>query len=122
VNDTLRVVPLTWLPGSHDLRSDYVEHCWLPVLGPSAFCLLRRIGEYFDAYPDGFDLDLNAAAIALGLSGRAQKVRRTCERLVLFQVAQPHGNDVLAVRTLLPPLPFRKERQLPLTLLARSTT
>ena len=118
MSEARRVVPLDWPPGPHDLRSAYVERYWLPVLGPSAVCLLRRIAGGFDAHPDGFDLDLAETAAALGLSGQARRVQRTCERLVAFNAAQYREEGVLAVRRALPALPAGRVRQLPPALAA----
>jgi hypothetical protein len=118
MSEALRVVPLDWPPGTHDLRSAYVERYWLPVLGPSAVCLLRRIADSLDAHPDGFDLDLAETAAALGLSGQARRVQRTCERLVAFNVAQYQEEGVLAVRRALPNLPPGRVRKLPPALAA----
>lgn len=118
MSEALRVVPFDWPPGTHDLRSAYVERYWLPVLGPSAVWLLRRIADGFDAHPDGFDLDLAEAAAALGLAGQARRVQRTCERLVAFNVAQYREEGVLAVRRALPALPPGRVRKLPPALAA----
>ena len=49
----------------HDPRSEYVEHYWLAVLGPSAVWLLRHLAHRFDDDPDGFELD---SSPSLGLS------------------------------------------------------
>src|ERR1700679_327867 len=43
----------------YDPRSWYVEQFWLPIVGPTATWLLRRIVSRFDTEPDGFDLDLD---------------------------------------------------------------
>ena len=52
-----------------DALSPYVELFWLPVLGPSATLLLRRLATGLRAKPEGFDLQLDEAAQALGLGG-----------------------------------------------------
>ena len=51
----------------HELHSAYVERFWLPVLGPSTTWLARLLARGLDADPEGFDLDLDATAAALGL-------------------------------------------------------
>ncbi|MFM8908375.1 MAG: hypothetical protein ACKOIZ_12395, partial [Actinomycetota bacterium] len=43
-------------------RSDYVEWFWLPVLGPSATWLLRRIDWGFEEFPEGYLLDSRTTA------------------------------------------------------------
>ena len=68
--------PISVLPWSdplveaigHDPRSSYVEHFWLGILGPSTTWLLRRLAAGFELYPDGFQLDLEETAKALGLA------------------------------------------------------
>jgi hypothetical protein len=42
----------------HDSRSGYVETYWLPVLGPSCTLAARRIADWLEAEPDGFELGL----------------------------------------------------------------
>src|SRR3974377_617260 len=39
-----------------DPRSLYVETFWLPILGPSAILLLRRLADRLEAAPSGFAL------------------------------------------------------------------
>ncbi len=102
----------------HDPRSPYVETFWLPVLGPSTVLLLRRLAGLLDAAPDGFDLDLDDTAAALGLGGRTGRhapFQRTLERCLAFAVAERVG-DTLAVRRHLPPLARRHLVRLPSSL------
>src|SRR5580704_11159477 len=54
----------------HDPRSWYVEQFWLGIIGPTSTWLLRRMVARFDAEPEGFALDLEDTARALGLGGR----------------------------------------------------
>jgi hypothetical protein len=103
----------------HDPRSWYVEHFWLPVVGPTATWLLRRMVSRFDAAPDGFDLDLDDTARGLGLGGREGRhspFQRALARCVSFHLARPHGQGALAVRRRMPPLPRRHLDRLPATL------
>ncbi len=55
-----------------DVRSHYVEHVWLGVLGPSTVWLLRRLVDGLDGQPDGYPLDLAETATALGLGGHGR--------------------------------------------------
>jgi hypothetical protein len=99
----------------HDPRSPYVEHFWLGILGPSTTWLLRRMAAAFDTEPDGFELDLQETAGALGLSatnGRHSPFARTLQRSVQFGLAQPHSRG-LSVRRKLPPLSHRQLARLP---------
>ena len=100
------------------VRSDYVEWFWLPVLGPSATWLLRRIDLGFDEFPDGYTLDSRATAQALGIAARDDAgtiFGRAIERLQSFGVA--HGNsDALAVRRVLPPVAQRHLNRMPTNL------
>ncbi len=91
-----------------DPRSAYVEQFWLPVLGPSATWLLRRLAGGLESSPEGFDLDLGETAHALGLGGshgRHSALRRTIGRCVRFDVARYRTETSLAVRRLVAPLP-----------------
>lgn len=92
----------------HDPRSPYVEQFWLGVLGPSTTFLMRRLASGFDAYPDGFELDLPDTAAALGLTllGPQGPFARAISRCVQFGLAQPHSHGLL-VRRRVPPLSQR---------------
>ena len=99
----------------YEPSSRYVELFWLGVLGPSATWLLRRIVDGFEAYPEGYEIDLVETAAALGLSftpGKHGPFPRALQRCVLFGLASNtfHG---LAVRRLIPPLSTRHLDRLP---------
>jgi hypothetical protein len=75
----------------HDPRSAYVEQFWLGVLGPTATWLLRRLVAGFDHHPDGYQLDIAAAARSLGLSvtkGTASPFNKAVQRCVMFGLVQ----------------------------------
>ncbi len=100
----------------HDARSGYVEHFWLPVLGPSTVLLLRRLAGRLEASPDGLALGLAETSRSLGLGervGRNSSFVRTIARTVEFELARLVGPTRLAVRTVLPPLPRRYAVRLP---------
>ena len=106
----------------HDPRSAYVETYWLGILGPSTTWLLRRLVAGLEATPAGFDLPLAETARCLGLGdkgGRNSPFMRALTRLVQFDLAQPHGDPVLAVRRKLPPLNRRQVLRLPAVLQAQ---
>ena len=118
VRSTLQVVP--WRDATVETigfpaRSDYVEWFWLPVLGPSATWLLRRIDAGFDEFPDGYMLDTRETARALGIAARDDAgtiFARAIERLHTFGVA--HGaTDAYAVRRVLPPVSHRHLQRMP---------
>ncbi|MSO59843.1 MAG: hypothetical protein EXQ63_05915 [Ilumatobacteraceae bacterium] len=101
----------------HEIRGPYVEHFWLPTLGPTATWILRRCADLFDAFPQGTTIELADMAATLGLSfvtGRHSPFVRSLQRCVMFGFAQPthaHANG-LAVRRAAPPLPHRFAQRL----------
>jgi hypothetical protein len=116
---TLRVLP--WEDVvidelGHDPRSLYVERFWLGILGPSATWLLRRLAAGLEAHPTGFELDLAATAVELGLghkSGKHAPFVRCIERCCRFGAAEVHDGATLRVRRKLPPLTRAQVERLP---------
>jgi hypothetical protein len=106
----------------HDPRSAYVERFWLPVLGPSACWLLRRLAARLERDPDGFELPVDETALSLGLGvrpGRQAPLRRTIERCCQFRVTHLDGEAAtLLVRRKLPPLTRNQVTRLPESLQA----
>lgn len=103
----------------HDPRSAYVETYWLGILGPSTTWLIRLLVAGLEAHPAGFELPLAETATRLGLGnkgGRHSPFMRALGRCVQFDLAQPHGDTVLAVRRKVPPLNRRQVMRLPVTL------
>lgn len=95
-------------------RSDYVEICWLPVLGPTATWLYRRLGTWAAASPEGTQVDLTDLAVSLGLGeglGRNSMIGRGLSRLAHFDVAQAAPGR-LFVRRALGPLSETRARTL----------
>ena len=95
-------------------RSMYIEMCWLPLLGPTATWLYRRLGSWVEFHPDGLTVDLTDLAVSLGLGeglGRHSPVGRALERLVRFDAAR-WAKEELQVRQALAPLPERLARRL----------
>lgn len=103
----------------YDLRHMYVEHFWLPVLGPTCLVMLRRAAEIFDTYPSGCELELTEFGAQLGIvySGAPKNaVSRSIDRLVRFEFArqsQIDGQSTLAIRRSAPPLAPRHINRLP---------
>ncbi|MGH9177983.1 MAG: hypothetical protein ACRD0N_05460 [Acidimicrobiales bacterium] len=90
-------------------RSHYVEVCWLPVLGPTATWLYRRLGTWAEAQPDGGEVDLIDLSVSLGLGeglGYNSLMAKGLRRLVRFDAARWTAAGV-AVRRALGPLPER---------------
>jgi hypothetical protein len=98
----------------HDVRSLYAETFWLPVIGPSALWMLRRLSGL-----DGVEVGLTVLSRELGLGAsyaRHAPVTRTVARLICFGLAAPvpwPEGDHLAVRVALPPLTRRQLARLP---------
>lgn len=103
----------------YPVRHPYIEIYWLPILGPSATWMLRRLALY--ALADRrIPLPLHELGRELGLSSGTQRnspVVRTLVRLVNFAAARPDG-DVLLVRRALAPLSQAQLRRLPAQLAA----
>ncbi len=105
-------------PLGFDAHSDYVELFWLPILGPTASWALRRLAAGFEAYPEGYELDLEETAAALGLSlaqGPQSQFHKALQRCVLFGLMR-NLQAGIAVRRIVPPLTVRQTRRLPLHL------
>jgi hypothetical protein len=104
-----------------DPRSDYVETYWLVVLGPSCVLTARRLADWFDTCPDGFEIALDALGRTLGMSpstARHSQLTRTLCRLIDFGMAAI-DRDTYTVRTAFPPLARRQLARLPEYLLVR---
>jgi hypothetical protein len=99
----------------YDARSSYVELFWLGTLGPTSTWLLRRMVSGFDSYPEGYELDLEQTASAMGLSltaGVHSPFGKALNRCIMFGVAQLCGRGI-AVRRTVPPLARRQLLKLP---------
>lgn len=105
----------------HDPRSPYVERFWVATLGPTCTLLLRHIAAGFDLHPDGFDLDLETTARAIGLGTKDQEngpFHRGLARIVQLRMGQPTLEGSLAVRHRIPPLTRSQVERLPAPLRA----
>ncbi|HEX6568008.1 MAG TPA: hypothetical protein VF015_02550 [Acidimicrobiales bacterium] len=100
----------------YDPRTVYVERFWLGILGPSATWLLRHLVDGLDQAHEGYDLDLDACATALGLGRRpgANGVfPRTLARCCQFGATRFEDPATLFVRRRMPPLTRRQVARLP---------
>ena len=108
------VVRRTGYPHDHP----YIETHWLPVLGPTATWMLRRLASQVAAHPAGLRLDAGLLATSLGVprgGGRRGAFARGLQRCVMFGVVRREGGGevpLLAVRTHLPPLSRRQQERL----------
>jgi len=95
-----------------DAHSEYVEMFWLPVLGPTATWLLRRLVR---AVRTAEPIDGPSTAAELGIgweTGRINPFLRALQRLDRFGLVRTEG-DRLAVRTMVPPIASRQMQRLP---------
>jgi hypothetical protein len=95
----------------HPADSPYVEIFWLPILGPSATFLLRRLSLYLDMFPEGLPMDLSELSCQLGLGppeSRHAALPRAIDRCVRVGLARRPATNSLAVRRMLGPLPAQR--------------
>lgn len=121
-SDTMQVVP--WddpIVDAKGFRIDdpYVEMFWLPVLGPTATWLLRRLVSGLASDPQGYSVDMGDLARGIGVvytQGRHNPFGRALHRCVMFGAAQQIAAvpvRAIAVRRHLPTLPARHLARLP---------
>jgi hypothetical protein len=121
-NVTLRVVP--WEDPVVESRGfavndPYIEMFWLPVLGPTATWLYRRLVSGVLHSPSGYTINMHELARTIGVAytqGRHNPFVRALQRCVMFGVAEHIAVQpirTLAVRKSLPSLPQRHLGRLP---------
>ena len=92
---------------------------WLPVLGPTATWLLRRLATGLEHEPTGYVIDMNELARCIGVActeGRHNPFTRAMQRCIMFGVSHqvPSAlNNAIAVRTVLPHISQRHLIRLP---------
>ena len=94
--------------------SRYAELYWLPILGPSALWILRRIVMGFEESPHGFELDCATTATDMGLRfslSPNNSFSRSLQRCLYFGALQVHQGG-LAVRCYLPAISKRHLQRL----------
>lgn len=122
-HDVMHIVP--WVDPVVDqigypVHDPYIEMFWLPVLGPTATWLYRRlVAGLLDADADSFDVDMSNLARSIGVSnatGRHNPFSRALHRCTMFGATQQIAVEpvlTLAVRRFLPTLPHRHLQRLP---------
>lgn len=93
----------------HGWLSPYLEVCWLPLIGPSAVVMVRRLAAGLQHHNP---LDVDAADLAqdLGLrrsTSRHAPVSRTLDRLTYFGILHKTGTDQWAMPATAPDVPER---------------
>ncbi len=93
----------------------YAEYFWLPILGPTAFLLLRRVTLELKQNPSGTQIMLHELNNELGLGPRGGKhgpLWRALLRTKHFGLTMLVGHT-LYIRTRLPPLNQHQIAKLP---------
>ncbi len=100
-----------------DACSEYVETYWLGVIGPSATWVMRFLARELEVFPNGYCLDLNDTAAALGLAFRhgTGSLERAIERCATFGLIAQTPR-ALVVRKKVPAITRRQLLRLPGTL------
>lgn len=96
-------------------RSLYVERFWLPVIGPTASWVYRRLTDELAEHPDGVEVNLSELAASMGLSHRPERpgpFGRAVQRCVMFGLAAPTPGG-LAVRCVTPQVAQRHADRFP---------
>ncbi len=100
-----------------DTCGEYVETFWLGIIGPSATWAMRFLARELDVFPNGYCLDLNDTAMALGLAFRngSGSLERAIQRCATFGLVAQLP-QTLAVRRRVPSVTKRQLLRLPTTL------
>lgn len=104
----------------HPVNDPYIEMFWLPVLGPTATWLYRRlVSGVLDDGVDFFDVDMADLARSIGVAhtaGRHNPFARALQRCTMFGAVQHVARQpvhTVAVRRFLPTLARRHLLRLP---------
>lgn len=110
----------------HDPRSAYAHEFWLPIVGPSALLVTRKLLERLEAAGGPCEVDTAELALSVGLGaggGRNSRIAATLGRLTGFGLAHigRAGDDTTTVmlRTAWAPLTRSQALHLPPSLLER---
>lgn len=111
---------LTWaaraLPNPNmSLTGDYLEYVWLPLLGPSAVLVLRRLGRILGAPDHHRTHSIGRTALAAGIGvgdggGRNAPIVRTLHRLERFGFIEITGDHIRVNPTVRPVPPSLVDR------------
>jgi hypothetical protein len=75
----------------YDVIDDWeAQMFWAPILGPSAFMLLRQLAIDLDTLADEIHVDVDTYALGIGIRD-ADWVRKAMNRLMSFGVAHSDG-------------------------------
>lgn len=118
------IVVVPWLDPLVDahgypVEDAYVEMFWLPILGPTATWLLRRLAGGFTNEPEGYTADLADLARSIGVAhspGRHGPFARALHRCTMFGVAHQVASRPVteyAVRRTVPRIARRHLDRLP---------
>ena len=95
-----------------DPAGDYSRICWLPILGPTSWCVLLTLHHQFldpDTDTVTWNLDDLADAHGVGKRGNYPLIKRALTRLVQFGMLQTlDPNGLVRIRTKLTPLTYRQ--------------
>lgn len=103
-------------PFGHDPCSLYVELYWLPVLGPTAILLLRRLHILLKQNSGSFSIPRNQLALEMGIAqwhGPNSPFGRSLKRCCDFSLLHPQSGGLVYVRQRIPNLPPRLSHRLP---------
>jgi hypothetical protein len=103
----------------HAVYSAYFELFWLPVLGPSSTCFVRRANLYLKSHPGGLSIDPVEVSLSLGIGpsqSRHGPLPKAIERSVKFGMVRRTAPRQLAVRQAVGQLPEHHVARLPPTL------
>jgi hypothetical protein len=110
--------PVVEANGFH-ISDTYNELFWLPILGPTATWLLRRLAGGLEQEPQGYTTDMSELARSIGVTytpGKHNPFARGLHRCIMFGAAQQISvlpRTTIGVRTVLPVLPHRHQARLP---------
>ena len=97
------------------LGDDLTETDWLPLIGPTAYALLRRMNASLEQHPDGVDVEWTWLAAQVGVGwdpdqpARWSPLSRGVAQLVRYELAAM-DRDRLLVRRSVQPVPARIRR------------
>lgn len=101
-----------------DPRSTYVEFCWLPIIGPTATWLYRRVALWVAAQPEGLEVNLPELACSMGFGekwARNSPFATAWYRLDRYGLAERLDEATFRIRPVAPPLTRPKVMRLPLS-------
>ena len=81
-------------PDTERIRSDYVEHDWLPYLGPNAILLARKI-DLLLATDKKITFDADRWAGQMGVT--TEEMLAACHRLVRYGLARWGDKDPILI-------------------------